>query len=103
MARRILVGLVTSDKAAKTRRVEIERLVRHPRYSKVIRKKTVCHVHDENNESKLGDKVEIEESRPLSKLKRWRLVRVVEKNREIDVASLRADQQAAAAIAAAGN
>lgn len=97
MPRRILIGVVTSDKAAKTRRVEIERLVRHPRYSKVIRKKTVCHVHDEANESSMGDKVEIEESRPLSKLKRWRLVRVVEKNREIDVASLRADQQAAAA------
>ncbi len=97
MPRRILIGVVTSDKAAKTRRVEIERLVRHPRYSKVIRKKTVCHVHDELNESSMGDKVEIEESRPLSKLKRWRLIRVVEKNREIDVASLRADQQAAAA------
>jgi small subunit ribosomal protein S17 len=97
MPRRILIGVVTSDKAAKTRRVEIERLVRHPRYSKVIRKKTVCHVHDEANESSMGDKVEIEESRPLSKLKRWRLIRVVEKNREIDVASLRADQQAAAA------
>jgi len=97
MPRRILIGVVTSDKAAKTRRVEIERLVRHPRYSKIIRKKTVCHVHDENNESHMGDKVEIEESRPLSKQKRWRLIRVVEKNREIDVASLRADQQAAAA------
>ena len=97
MPRRILIGVVTSDKAAKTRRVEIERLVRHPRYSKVIRKKTICHVHDEANESSVGDKVEIEESRPLSKLKRWRLIRVVEKNREIDVASLRADQQAAAA------
>jgi len=96
MPRRILVGVVTSDKAAKTRRVEIERLVRHPRYSKIIRKKTVCHVHDENNESHVGDKVEIEESRPLSKLKRWRLIRVVEKSREIDLASLRADQQTAA-------
>jgi len=95
MPRRILVGVVTSDKATKTRRVEIERLVRHPRYSKIIRKKTVCHVHDENNESHMGDKVEIEESRPISKLKRWRLIRVVEKNRAIDVASLRADQQAA--------
>jgi small subunit ribosomal protein S17 len=101
MPRRILIGVVTSDKAAKTRRVEIERLVRHPRYSKIIRKKTICHVHDENNESHMGDKVEIEESRPLSKLKRWRLIRVVEKNREIDVASLRADQLAAAAAAAA--
>ena len=96
MARRILVGFVTSDKAAKTRRVEIERLVRHPRYSKIIRKKTICHVHDENNESHVGDKVEIEESRPLSKLKRWVLVRIVEKSKIVDVASLKAEQAAAA-------
>ena len=95
MPRRILVGFVTSDKAAKTRRVEIERLVRHPRYSKIIRKKTICHVHDENNESHLGDKVEIEESRPLSKLKRWNLVRIVEKSKVVDVASLKAEQAAA--------
>jgi small subunit ribosomal protein S17 len=94
MPRRILVGFVTSDKAAKTRRVEIERLVRHPRYSKVIRKKTVCHVHDENNDSHVGDKVEIEESRPLSKLKRWNLIRVVEKSKIVDVATLRADLKA---------
>lgn len=83
MPRRILVGVVTSDKAAKTRRVEIERLVRHSRYSKIIRKTTVCHAHDENNESQVGDRVEIEESRPLSKLKRWNLVRIVEKNKEV--------------------
>ena len=94
MPRRILVGFVTSDKAAKTRRVEIERLVRHPRYSKIIRKKTICHVHDENNESHLGDKVEIEESRPLSKLKRWNLIRVVEKSKIVDEASLKAEQAA---------
>ncbi len=97
MPRRILIGVVTSDRAAKTRRVEIERLVRHPRYLKIIRKKTVCHVHDEANESHVGDTVEIEESRPLSKLKRWRLIRVVEKSREIDVAALRASDEAAAA------
>jgi small subunit ribosomal protein S17 len=84
MPRRILVGVVTSDKAAKTRRVEIERLVRHPRYSKIIRKKTVCHVHDEDNASKMGDKVEIEECRPLSKMKRWNLIRIVEKNKMVD-------------------
>ncbi|MCU0716855.1 30S ribosomal protein S17 [Pirellulaceae bacterium SH501] len=87
MPRRILVGVVTSDKTAKTRRVEIERLVRHPRYSKIIRKKTVCHAHDENNESRVGDKVEIEESRPLSKLKRWNLIRVVEKNKAVESVS----------------
>ena len=98
MPRRILVGFVTSDKAAKTRRVEIERLVRHPSYSKIIRKKTICHVHDENNESHVGDKVEIEESRPLSKLKRWNLIRVVEKSKIVDVASLKAEQSAAAAV-----
>ena len=69
----------------KSRRVEIERFVRHPKYSKIVRRKTVCHVHDENNESKLGDKVEIEESRPISKLKRWTLLRVVEKNTDISV------------------
>jgi len=84
MPRRILVGVVTSDKAAKTRRVEIERLVRHPRYSKIIRKKTVCHVHDEDNASKMGDKVEIEECRPLSKMKRWNLIRIVEKNKMVE-------------------
>jgi len=99
MPRRILVGFVTSDKAAKTRRVEIERLVRHPRYSKIIRKKTICHVHDENNESHVGDKVEIEESRPLSKLKRWNLVRIVEKSKIVDVASLKAEQALAASAA----
>jgi small subunit ribosomal protein S17 len=93
MPRRILVGVVTSDKAAKTRRVEIERLVRHPRYSKIIRKKTVCHVHDEENASKMGDKVEIEECRPLSKMKRWNLIRIVEKNKLVE--SVVADEAAA--------
>ncbi len=88
MPRRILVGVVTSDKASKTRRVEIERLVRHPRYSKIIRKKTVCHAHDENNVSRVGDRVEIEESRPLSKLKRWNLVKVVEKNKQVEASVL---------------
>ena len=60
-----------------TRRVEIPRLVKHARYGKYIRRRTICHVHDENNESHTGDTVEIMETRPLSKLKNWRLVRVV--------------------------
>lgn len=89
MAARILTGKVTGDKCAKTRRVEIDRLVKHPKYGKYIRRRTVCHVHDENNESHLGDTVEIQESRPLSALKRWKLVRIVEKNKEVDVAALR--------------
>jgi small subunit ribosomal protein S17 len=75
--RRVETGVVTSDKMNKTRRVEIPRLVRHPRYGKYIRRRTVCHVHDEQNESHTGDTVEIMETRRLSKTKHWRLVRIV--------------------------
>ena len=77
--RRVEVGVVTSDKMSKTRRVEIPRLVKHPRYGKYIRRRTICHVHDEKNESHAGDTVEIMETRPLSKTKHWRLVRIVTK------------------------
>lgn len=77
--RRVEVGLVTSDKMQKTRRVEIPRLVKHPRYGKYIRRRTICKVHDETNESRVGDTVEIMETRPISKTKNWRLVRVVTK------------------------
>lgn len=94
MARRILLGVVKSDRMNKSRRVEIERFVRHPKYSKIVRRKTVCHVHDEENVSKAGDKVEIEECRPMSKLKRWTLVRVVEKNSDVGIADVRAQSQA---------
>ncbi len=83
MPKKVFIGVVTSDKMPKTRRVEITRLVKHPRYGKYIRRRTVCHVHDENNESHLGDRVEIVESRPYSKTKRWLLVRVVERSREV--------------------
>lgn len=71
------VGIVTSDRADKTRRVEVERVLAHAKYGKTIRRRTVCHVHDEENVSKMGDRVEIVESRPLSRLKRWRLVKVL--------------------------
>jgi small subunit ribosomal protein S17 len=77
--RRTLTGVVTRDKMNKTRRVEIPRLVKHPRYGKYIKRRTVCYVHDEANEARVGDTVEIMETRPLSKLKAWRLVRVVTK------------------------
>jgi small subunit ribosomal protein S17 len=77
--RRVETGVVTSDRMNKTRRVEIPRLVKHARYGKYIRRRTICHVHDEKNESRAGDTVEIMESRPLSKTKHWRLVRVVSK------------------------
>jgi len=75
--RRVEVGVVTRDKMDKTRRVEIPRLVKHPVYGKYIRRRTICYVHDEQNQSHIGDTVEIMESRPISKLKHWRLVRVV--------------------------
>ncbi len=77
MPRRVMGGVVTSDKPQKTRRVEIPRLVKHEQYGKYIRRRTICHVHDENNESHTGDLVEIMETRPLSKTKAWRLIRVV--------------------------
>lgn len=77
--RRTLTGVVTRDKTDKTRRVDVERLVKHARYGKYIKKRTVCYVHDEANESHVGDTVEIMETRPLSKLKCWRLLRVVTK------------------------
>ncbi len=75
--RRTLIGVVTSDKMNKTRRVEVARLVKQPRYGKYIKRRTVCYVHDENNVTRVGDTVEIMETRPLSKTKNWRLVRVV--------------------------
>jgi small subunit ribosomal protein S17 len=81
--RSVQVGVVTRDKMNKTRRVEIPRLVKHPRYGKYIKRRIVCYVHDEKNESRMGDTVEIMESRPLSKLKNWRLVRVVTKAPEL--------------------
>ena len=85
---RVVTGIVTRDQMAKTRRVEIQRLVRHPKYGKFIKQRTVCYAHDEGNESHLGDTVEIQESRPLSKLKRWRLLRVVTKAPSRTVANL---------------
>ena len=90
MPKRVAVGIVTGDKMNKTRRVEIARLVRHPKYGKYIRRKTVCYAHDEENQSGIGDTVEIVESRPLSKLKRWDLVTVVSTSTAVDVAVLRA-------------
>ena len=90
MPKKTAVGVVISDKAAKTRRVEISRLVKHPKYGKYQRRKTLCSVHDEQNESQTGDTVEIIESRPLSKTKHWQLVRVVEKSRLIDLTAMRA-------------
>ena len=75
--RRVLRGVVTSSKMDKTITVMTERRVRHPVYEKFVGKRTKVHAHDENNTAAAGDLVEICETRPLSKLKRWRLLRVV--------------------------
>lgn len=73
------IGVVESDKRAKTRKVVIAYQAMHPKYGKYIRQRTVLHIHDEQNESKLGDIVEIAQCRPVSKTKQWRLVRIVER------------------------
>jgi small subunit ribosomal protein S17 len=74
MPRRVLRGTVVSDKGDKTVVVLVERRVMHPLYKKFIRLSKKYHAHDEENRFKVGDVVSIEESRPLSKLKRWRVV-----------------------------
>lgn len=97
MPKRVVIGVVTSDKMKKTRRVEVSRLVKYPKYGKYVKRRTVCYVHDEENASAVGDTVEIIESRPMSRLKRWKLVNIVSKGNIIDVAALRAASKEAAA------
>ncbi|MCB1722702.1 MAG: 30S ribosomal protein S17 [Chromatiaceae bacterium] len=76
---RTLQGRVVSDKMDKSITVVIERRVKHPIYGKFVRKSTKVHAHDENNECKIGDVVIVEQCRPLSKTKSWRLVKLVER------------------------
>ena len=76
---RTVTGRVISDKMNKTITVLVERKVPHPVYGKYVRRSTKLHAHDEQNECKQGDKVLIEECRPLAKTKAWRLVKVVER------------------------
>ena len=75
----VRLGVVESDAREKTRKVVINYLAQHPKYGKYVRRRTVLHVHDEGNESRKGDRVEVAPCRPISKTKRWRLVRVVDK------------------------
>lgn len=77
--RKTRTGVVTSNKMDKTITVSIERKVMHPIYGKYLKKTSKLHAHDEKNECSVGDTVKIMETRPLSKLKRWRLVEVIEK------------------------
>ena len=74
---RIVEGIVSSDRMDKTVTVLVERSVKHPLYKKYVRRSTKLHVHDEHNESRIGDRVAISHCRPLSKTKSWRLERIV--------------------------
>jgi small subunit ribosomal protein S17 len=73
------IGVVETDGRAKTRKVVVNYQSRHPKYGKYIRQRTVLHIHDEKNESRVGDVVEVAQCRPVSKTKNWRLVRIVER------------------------
>ncbi|MDO8602347.1 MAG: 30S ribosomal protein S17 [Candidatus Omnitrophota bacterium] len=78
-ARKEKVGIVVSDSMEKTIVVRIDRTTKHPVYNRVMSKSTKIMAHDEKKEAKVGDKVRLEETRPLSKNKRWRLVEVIKK------------------------
>src|SRR2546422_423762 len=83
-ARKERVGKVIADKMDKTIVVRVERRLVHARYGKVITRSKKFYVHDEKNEAGVGDKVAIEETRPLSKLKRWRLVQIIHKAEQVE-------------------
>ena len=74
MPKRVLTGLIVSDKGEKTVVVDVERKVKHPLYGKIIRRSKKYHAHDEGNEFKAGETVRIEETAPISKLKTWRVI-----------------------------
>ncbi len=76
--RKTLIGIVASRSGDKSIKVNYQYTVPHPVYGKEVKRRTALHAHDEKNECKVGDKVEIMETRPLSRLKRWRVIRVVE-------------------------
>lgn len=77
-SRKTQIGFVTSKMGDKSVKVTVPYKTPHPLYHKVINRKTVLHVHDEKNETRIGDKIEVMETRPISRLKRWRVVRVIE-------------------------
>jgi small subunit ribosomal protein S17 len=79
------LGVVESDKRNKTRKVVVQYKVRHPKYGKFVARRTVLHVHDEANDSRVGDTVEVAQCRPISKTKSWKLVRVVERSRRVEL------------------
>ena len=80
-ARKVREGIVASTAGDKTAVVVITERVRHPRYFKTVQRTKRLHAHDENNECRVGDRVRVQETRPLSKLKRWRLLEILERAR----------------------
>src|SRR5690242_4730615 len=77
--RKIQIGFVSSRSGDKSVKVTLDYKTPHPLYQKVVKRQTVLHVHDEKNETKVGDKVEVMETRPISRLKRWRVINVLQK------------------------
>jgi small subunit ribosomal protein S17 len=92
--RKTKVGRVVSDRMDKTIVVSVERLARHPLYKRVIRLTSKFKAHDEENVARIGDTVLIEESRPLSATKRWRLVEVISRAGDVDASSIVAEEAA---------
>ncbi len=98
--RKVLSGTVTSKMGEKSIKVTVPFKVRHPRYLKIINRKSVLHVHDEENTARVGDRVEVMETRPISRLKRFRVVQVVERAPQ-QVAQLKDETTATAETTAA--
>ena len=86
-----IIGVVTGDKVSKTRKVVFEYLARHAKYNKYVKRQTVLHVHDEKNESHLGDHVEVMQCRPISKMKSYRLVRIVSRGPQLDLSAIQGE------------
>jgi len=77
--RKYIIGFVLSDKMDKTISVQVERIVKHKKYGKFVKKYTIYKAYDENNEGNIGDKVKLIQARPMSKTKRWNLIEILEK------------------------
>ena len=92
--KKVLRGTVVSDKRDKTLRVDIERRFRHRKYGKIVRSRLGCQVHDPENSARVGDIVEIVESPPISKTKRWQLVRVIKAASDAAVEATAVDEAA---------
>ncbi len=95
-SRKTVTGIVTSRSGDKSVKVTIPYKTPHPRYHKVINRQTVLHVHDEKNDTRIGDKVEVMETRPISRLKRWRVVNIVARAVTTDAVAISENDVAAA-------